>query len=188
MGQRRLRLYLFPLHVDFNHGLAKAGWQCIRVGEPIPPLGGFLLISSRHLKPGGWAEFQDYDLLYYSEDGSLTEEHHVLKWIKLFIDAANKKLNREPCPGPKLNGWVTDAGFTNIVHRKFRLPLGPWPKDPHMKDIGMCNVAQVLEGLEAFSLKLFCGVLGMSTEEVHVMLAGVRNELHSRKYHAQLDL
>lgn len=140
------------------------------------------------MSPGGWAEFQDYDLQYYSEDGSITDEHHTMKWIKLFINTARTKLNREPCPGPHLETWVKDAGFSNIVHRKFRLPLGPWPKDPHMKDIGMCNVAQVLEGLEAFSLKLFCGVLGMSTEEVVVMLAKVRQELQARKFHAQLDL
>lgn len=140
-----------------------------------------------HLNPGAWAEFQDYDLLYYSEDGSITDEHYLLKWIKLFIDTARTKLNREPCPGPRLEGWVKDAGFTNIVHRKFRLPLGSWPKDPHMKDIGMCNIAQLLEGLEAFSLKIFCGVLGMSTEEVLVMLAKVRQELHARKFHAQFD-
>ncbi|RSL49827.1 hypothetical protein CEP54_012233 [Fusarium duplospermum] len=141
-----------------------------------------------HLNPGGWAEFQDFDLLYYSEDGSITDEHHLLKWIKLFIDTARTKLGREPCPGPRLEGWVEDAGFTNIVHRKFRLPLGPWPKDPHMKDIGLCNIAQLLEGLEAFSLKIFCGVLGMSKEEVLLMLAKVRQELHARKFHAQFDL
>ncbi|KAH7113131.1 hypothetical protein B0J13DRAFT_657300, partial [Dactylonectria estremocensis] len=108
--------------------------------------------------------------------------------MKHFIDTARTKLNGEPCPGPKLEGWVKDAGFTNIVHRKFRLPLGSWPKDPQMKNIGICNIAQLLDGLEAFSLKIFCGVLGMSTEEVLVMLAKVRQELHARKFHAQFDL
>ncbi|KAM5358570.1 hypothetical protein ACJA88_015283 [Fusarium oxysporum] len=140
-----------------------------------------------HLHPGGWAEFQDFDLLYYSEDGSITDDHHLLKWIKLFIDTARTKLNREPCPGPRLEGWIRDAGFTNVVHRKFRLPLGSWPKDPQLKDIGMCNIAQLLEGLEAFSLKIFCGVLGMPMDEVLVMLAQVRQELYARKFHALFD-
>lgn len=146
------------------------------------------LILARNLNTGGWAEFQDYNLLYYSEDGSLTEESHLLKWIKLFIDTARTKLHREPCPGPFLENWVKDAGFTNVVHRKFRLPLGAWPKDRHLKDIGLCNIAQLLEGLEAFSLKIFCGVLGMSEEEVLVLLAKVRQELQSQKFHAQFDL
>ncbi|KNB16563.1 hypothetical protein FOXG_14391 [Fusarium oxysporum f. sp. lycopersici 4287] len=140
-----------------------------------------------HLHPGGWAEFQDFDLLYYSEDGSITDDHHLLKWMKLFIDTARTKLNREPCPGPRLEGWIRHAGFTNVVHRKFRLPLGSWPKDPQLKDIGMCNIAQLLEGLEAFSLKIFCGVLGMPMDEVLVMLAQIRQELYARKYHALFD-
>lgn len=28
----------------------------------------------RFTRPGGWAEFQDYDLVYYSEDGTLGDE------------------------------------------------------------------------------------------------------------------
>ncbi|KAG5747959.1 hypothetical protein H9Q70_009367 [Fusarium xylarioides] len=141
-----------------------------------------------HLHPGGWAEFQDFDLLYYSEDGSITDDHHLLKWIKLFIETARTKLNREPCPGPRLEGWIKDAGFTKVVHQKFRLPLGSWPKDPQLKDIGMCNIAQLLEGLEAFSLKIFCGVLGMAMDEVLVMLAQVRQELYGRKFNALFNL
>ncbi|TDZ32840.1 Secondary metabolism regulator LAE1 [Colletotrichum spinosum] len=29
----------------------------------------------QHTTPGGWAEFQDLNLTYYSDDGSLTEQH-----------------------------------------------------------------------------------------------------------------
>lgn len=49
-------------------------------------------------------------------------------------------------------GRVEDAGFRNVVHQKFRLPVGPWPKDPGLESVGMYNLAQVLDGLEAFSL------------------------------------
>ncbi|KAK7421605.1 hypothetical protein QQX98_002072 [Neonectria punicea] len=53
-----------------------------------------------NLKPGGWAEFQDYDLQYYSDDGSLTDKHSILTWINTLLDVA-RTLKREPCPGPK---------------------------------------------------------------------------------------
>ncbi|EGU72581.1 hypothetical protein FOXB_16910, partial [Fusarium oxysporum f. sp. conglutinans Fo5176] len=92
---------------------------------------------------------------------------------------------REPCPGPRLEGWIRDAGFTSVVHRKFRLPLGSWPKDPQLKDIGMCNIAQLLEGLEAFSLKIFCGVLGMPMDEVLVMLAQTSSNALSHVVYGQ---
>ncbi|KAK4125365.1 S-adenosyl-L-methionine-dependent methyltransferase [Parathielavia appendiculata] len=139
-----------------------------------------------NLTPGGWAEFQDYDLQYYSEDGSLTPEKHTLQWINTLLEAA-RKTERDPCPGPKLEGWMRDAGFANVTHQRFRFPLGPWPRDPKLKEIGYYNLMQILGGLEAFSLRLFCHVLGWQREEVLVLLAKVRSELQDPKLHIQFD-
>ncbi|KAH6628145.1 S-adenosyl-L-methionine-dependent methyltransferase [Chaetomium tenue] len=139
-----------------------------------------------NLNPGGWAEFEDFDLQYYSEDGSLKEGSNTLTWINTFLEAT-RKMGREACPGPKLEGWVRDAGFTNVKHERFRLPIGSWPKDPHLKQVGLYNISQIMTGLEAFSLRIFCDVLGWKKEEVFVLLAAVRNELKDSKLHAQFD-
>lgn len=136
--------------------------------------------------PGGWAEFQDFDLQYYSEDGSLTETSETLKWINMLLEAA-RKTGRDPCPGVGLEEWVRNAGFENVAHHKFRFPIGPWAKDGKMKEVGMFNLAQVLGGLEAFSLRLFCQVLGWKKEEVLVLTSMVRKELKNLKMHGQFD-
>ncbi|KAH6884116.1 S-adenosyl-L-methionine-dependent methyltransferase [Thelonectria olida] len=135
-----------------------------------------------NLAPGGWAEFQDYDLQYYSDDGTLTEKHSTLKWINTLLGAA-RQLKREPCPGPLQKDWVKDAGFVNVKHQVFKIPIGPWAKDARLKDLGMCNLAQTLEGLEGFSLRLFCGVLNWPEEEVLVLLTKVRKELKNGDFH-----
>ncbi|KAK1537032.1 methyltransferase domain-containing protein [Colletotrichum costaricense] len=137
--------------------------------------------------PGGWVEFQDLDLLYRSDDGSITEEHECMKMNRTFIETC-KQIGREPCPGPLFKDWVTEAGFTNITHQRYKLPLGPWPKDPHMKDVGLCNLICVLDGLEAFNLRLLTGVLGWSKEEVLTMLAACRQELKTGAFHARMEL
>lgn len=137
-------------------------------------------------KPGGWAEFEDFDLAYYSEDGSLKEEQHISKWITTLLDAA-QEFGRDPCPGSKLEGWMKDAGFEAVQHEKFRLPIGPWPKNMHLKTIGAWNLVQVEDGLEAFTLRLFTQFLGWKTEEVQVLLANVRKDLRDPKIHAQFD-
>ncbi|KAH6854746.1 S-adenosyl-L-methionine-dependent methyltransferase [Chaetomium sp. MPI-CAGE-AT-0009] len=139
-----------------------------------------------NLNPGGWAEFEDFDLQYYSEDGSLKPESSTLTWINTFLEAT-RKMGREACPGPKLEGWLRDAGFTNVTHQRFRLPIGAWPKDPHLKQVGLYNISQIMTGLEAFSLRIFCDVLGWTKAEVMVLLAEVRNELKDPKLHAQFD-
>jgi hypothetical protein len=125
--------------------------------------------------------------MYYSEDGSLTEESSTRRWLKTLLPLATQ-IGREPCPGPKLEAWVRDAGFTNIRCRKFRMPLGPWPKDARMKGVGMLNLQQVLDGLEGFSLRLLCDVAKWSEEEVTVLLANVRRELRDPSIHMQYDL
>ena len=139
------------------------------------------------MTPGGWAEFQEVDLRYYSEDGSLTESNNVKKWNTSLMDAA-RRIGRDPCPGPQLENWVKEAGFTNITRRKFKLPIGPWPKDPKLKEIGIYNLVQHLQGLEGFTLRLFCDVLGWRKEEVYVFLANVRKDLKSQALHVQYDL
>lgn len=119
---------------------------------------------------------------YYSDDGSLTEDHHTLKWINTLLGAA-RTLGRDPSPGPQIEGWMRDAGFTNIVAQTYKVPIGPWAKDKRLKDIGLCNLVQTLEGLEGFSLRLFCGVLGWKEEEVMILLAKVRSEMKAGKIH-----
>jgi hypothetical protein len=85
-------------------------------------------ITSRNVKPGGWVEFQDFNLKYYSDDDTLKDDSDTSKWVDILLDASRKN-GREPNPGPLLEGWVKDAGFTNIQHEKVKLPIGPWAKN-----------------------------------------------------------
>ncbi|SPO03565.1 related to methyltransferase [Cephalotrichum gorgonifer] len=135
-----------------------------------------------NLTPGGWVEFQDYDIDYRSDDRSLTEDHHFRKWNKVLVKALTD-IDRDPCPGPKLRSYAEKAGFVNIREEVFKVPLGPWAKDPYLKHIGMINLVQMLDGLEAFSLKVF-DMIGYSEAETQVLLAKVRDEVKGRAFHA----
>ncbi|KAF2185641.1 S-adenosyl-L-methionine-dependent methyltransferase [Zopfia rhizophila CBS 207.26] len=139
-----------------------------------------------NVKPGGWVEFQDFNTQYYSEDGTLGPSSNTAKWLSLLIDSSCKN-GKEPCPGPNLEGLMKDAGFQNVVHQKVKLPIGPWAKDEKQKEIGLFNLVQVLDGLEAFSMRLMTGVLNWQPEEVEVLCAKVRSELKSKSMHALYD-
>ncbi|TEA10582.1 Secondary metabolism regulator laeA [Colletotrichum sidae] len=141
-----------------------------------------------NLNPGGWAEFVDMSGEYYSDDGTLTENHATRKWNKTLVDAI-ASIGRESRPGPKLEGWVREAGYQNMVHQKFKVPIGPWAKDEFHKDVGWMNLKQVLQGLEGFTMRIFTGVLGWSREEVEVQLIDVRKELKAvHTFHALFDV
>ncbi|KAI8161836.1 Secondary metabolism regulator LAE1 [Colletotrichum sp. SAR 10_70] len=141
-----------------------------------------------NLNPGGWAEFQDMDIELYSDDGTLTEQHATRDWSRTFVTTL-RSMKLDPAPGPQLEGWIRQQGsFTNITHQKFKAPVGPWPKDKAYKDLGMLNLIQTLDGLEGFSLRMFCGVLGRTKQQVLDQLSDVRRELKSNAFHCQFDI
>lgn len=131
-------------------------------------------------------ELQDFDYLYISDDGTLTDEHDFLKWDKLFLDGLDA-INRSGRPAHKLRSYAEAAGFVNIREEKLKMPLGPWPKDPELKQIGMMNLVQMLDGAEAFSLKTL-EAMGWSRSEIEVFLAKVRKEMKAGKFHAYAPL
>lgn len=85
----------------------------------------------QNVTPGGYCEFQDFELQYYSEDGSLTPEAPVSDWVNTLLKAS-KDFGNDPCPGSKLGGWLEDAGFVDVKAERFLLPIGPWAKDKHL--------------------------------------------------------
>lgn len=86
-----------------------------------------------------------------------------------------------------LRSHAEAAGFINIREVKLKVPLGPWPKNPELKHIGMMNLVQVLDGLEAFSLKTL-EATGWSRMEIDVFLANVCREIKSNQCHTYLPL
>lgn len=85
----------------------------------------------RHTTPGGYCEFQDFDLQYYSEDGSMTPEAPISRWVNTLLKAC-REFGNDPHPGSKLGGWLEDAGFVDVKAEKFLVPIGPWAKDKHL--------------------------------------------------------
>lgn len=82
----------------------------------------------RHIKPGGWCEFKDWDVTPVSPDNSLPENSEMVKFIDLIISACSK-IGREPRPGHQVKKWLEDAGFVNVKEVVKFVPIGLWPKD-----------------------------------------------------------
>ncbi|KAI8184550.1 hypothetical protein K4K51_012432 [Colletotrichum sp. SAR 10_75] len=140
-----------------------------------------------NLALGGWAEFQDVNTTFYSQDETYSSETATAKWMNGFMEACSAT-GRDPSVGPKLEGWVRDAQFANVVADRIRAPLGPWPKDKWYSELGMMNLILTLNGLEALSVKLFSEMLGKTQTEIAVQLALVRKELKSNSFHAMFDI
>lgn len=84
----------------------------------------------------------------------------------------------------KYPDWMREAGFTEISVLHFAWPTNPWPKDPKLKEIGRWNQANMLQGLQGFSMALMTRALGWSKEEVDVFVAKVRSDMCNKDIHA----
>ncbi|KAF2090560.1 S-adenosyl-L-methionine-dependent methyltransferase [Saccharata proteae CBS 121410] len=137
-------------------------------------------------KPGGWAEFADYEFRYYSEDGSEGPDNQMVRLAELLNEGCDQ-VGRTVSPGTHLKGWMEEAGFKNVEGRLCKLPMGAWAKDERMKQIGAYNYVQTWEGLEAFVLAVYTRVLGWTAEEVQVFLARARQDLKRKEVHLILN-
>lgn len=168
--------WVYSSKFDFIHGRYLAG-----AVKDWPRLMGQ---AFKFTKPGGWVEFQDFDMQFYTANGEFTPNCPLAEWTKIVINGL-KKAGVEPEPGPKLEGWVKEAGFTNIHHKLLPIPVGVWPKNRKLKEIGALDYHQFLEGLEGISMRIFTASEGWKPEEVQLFLVGVRQDLKNPRLQAQ---
>lgn len=134
------------------------------------------------LKPGGWFQHLEPDIEMVSEhpDVEIGEDHIYKQWARAFYDAGDK-LNRTFRVTEQMESWPTKAGFTNIEHKVFKLPLNPWPKDKNLKAQGAYTGLYLDLSLEGFANFPLGEILGWPQEQVHVLVANYRTAVRDPK-------
>jgi len=66
-----------------------------------------------HLKPGGWAEFQEYEANIHSDDGTHVKAPMLLD-LAATLDEASQKFGKRVNIASSLSEWLEAAGFTNV--------------------------------------------------------------------------
>ncbi|KAI9729694.1 MAG: hypothetical protein M1834_006644 [Cirrosporium novae-zelandiae] len=159
---------------DYIHGRNLAG--SIKDWEEL------LKTCMRHLGSGGWAEFQEIEFNICSDDDTAKEAKQLQEWRKLTI-AASEKFGRSMNVAGDLKKSFTDAGFENIKDDVFKLPIGPWPKNKKLKELGAFGRQNTIDIVEPAALALLTRVSGWSNEEAQVFFASVRQEIKDPKLH-----
>jgi hypothetical protein len=132
------------------------------------------------LRPGGWLELQDLLMPFTSDDGTFDNTSHS-HWQDLFFEAM-AKLGRDPKEVGKYDQWMREVGFEGVTRLSFKWPQNLWPKDKGLKELGAWNMLNSLDGLEGFTMRPF-QYLGMSPEEVQVVIAKTKQDIRNRKIH-----
>ncbi|KAG7434936.1 Secondary metabolism regulator LAE1 [Fusarium oxysporum f. sp. raphani] len=133
-----------------------------------------------NLEPGGYIEVQDNIYPLASDDGTI-HNTYILTWSELMVKAANK-IGRSITVASKFKSMLEDAGFIDIVEIKKRIPMNRWPKRSRYKELGTWSCYMLHSSLEGISMGLLTR-LGLTVDEVHVLLAKVRRDLLNTKIH-----
>ncbi|KAH7198328.1 S-adenosyl-L-methionine-dependent methyltransferase [Fusarium flagelliforme] len=135
-------------------------------------------------KPGGWCESFEASPRMESDDGTVTEDCAINEWGKFFIEGG-RKLNRtfEIIDKDLQQKGMEEAGFVDIQTWDHKAPIGDWPKDPRLKEIGQFARATLEQDYEGYVMYMANIVLGWSREEVSLYCAQLRKEVRSGKFH-----
>jgi SAM-dependent methyltransferase len=150
----------------------------------------FIKTARKYLRPGtGYLELHEVHPQPKCDDATMPEDWKFLEWEENISYASTRRL-RPPRPtrvAHKLEEWLKRSGFEDVISMEYKVPLGSWPKDHRMKEIGIQYAANWSDGLPGFSYKLLGAEgLGWSRDEIELNLLEVRRSLAQREVHAYM--
>jgi hypothetical protein len=90
----------------------------------------------RNLNPGGYIELADKCLPFLSDDDSLPPNSALHWWSKYSIEGT-EKVGCSITAAKDFKKQLEEAGFINVVEKRYQWPTNTWPKDKKLKQLGM---------------------------------------------------
>ncbi|KAI2467938.1 S-adenosyl-L-methionine-dependent methyltransferase [Annulohypoxylon bovei var. microspora] len=169
--------WAFSESFDFIHG--RALMSCFNDPAAVVRQ-GFM-----NLTPGGIMEFQDalFPMHYVGEP---PVESALYRWNELMLEGVTK-LGRSWSNVKNYRRYFEEAGFEDIVEKRFYWPTSPWAKGLYFKLMAAYFQEDMLAGIEGMSLKVLGG-LGMAPDQVRAFVGEVKRDLKDMSIHAYLTV
>jgi SAM-dependent methyltransferase len=167
----------FPQQFDYIHG--RAILSCFK--DP------FSVIQQAYnsLSPGGYLELQD-GIFPFKYVGDVPTDSALYKWNEIATAGAAKS-GRPWTNCQRYKRWMEEIGFEDVVEKKFYWPTSAWAKGAYYKTVGAWWQTDLLQGLEAISLKVF-GLMGYDADKTRAFLEDVRKDVKNTDIHAYLSM
>jgi hypothetical protein len=126
-------------------------------------------------KSGGCIEIQEFRVGFYTQGGELPNDSNIRQWNRYLVDgmvAFGKPINIVEELAEKLKA----AGFADVHEDVLKVPVGLWPKDPALKELGQWMQLHTMDAIEPLSLALFTRVLGWTEHGSRVLFEKARKE------------
>lgn len=80
---------------------------------------------------------------------------------------------------------MKEAGYVNVQAKTLPFPVGTWPKDKKLKEVGAFNLISFLDNLEGMTMRIYTTAWGWAPEEVKVLCAQLRKEFKNPRMRIQ---
>jgi hypothetical protein len=137
----------------------------------------------KHLKPNAYFEFAETTIRVWSDDGSLKEGSPYSQYLDHLREGSEKRGQRMDI-AHELKNMAEQAGFEDVVEKVYMFPLGPWPKDEKLREIGQWVALHNADAVDAFGLRLYTQDLGWDSDSAKVHLALAKEQLRDKSLHA----
>lgn len=135
-----------------------------------------------HLNPGGYVEMQEYDAEFFADDDSCDRARWSVTWTTQ-LDEASKGFNKRINVAQFQKQWFIDAGFVDVKEEVHRIPVGPWTKDPHLKELGKWERIHMQMSVDSHTPALFSRILGYNPDQARVLMEQVKAEIRDKSLH-----
>jgi SAM-dependent methyltransferase len=140
-----------------------------------------------HMNPEGWLEIQEYEAWVRSDDDpELLNAPAVAQWQEL-VDKASIKFGKRINIAEGVEQGMKDAGFEDVRDDIYKVPIGTWPLDKRLKELGLYQLEQMCDCVEPFTLALLTRVLGWGYDETQVLMANVRRDFRNKRNHLYIS-
>ncbi|KAH7012096.1 S-adenosyl-L-methionine-dependent methyltransferase [Microdochium trichocladiopsis] len=137
----------------------------------------------KSLKPGGIFEHKESSCVIQSDDGIVGPA--LAQWGKVFLEAGTKFGRTFAVHEERIQVTAMEAaGFVDVQVTEFKVPIGDWPLDERMKNVGKYAQLALQRDVEGLVTFMWSSVMGWSQDEIAVYAAHLRGELNSGKFHA----
>ncbi|KAF5570808.1 methyltransferase like [Fusarium phyllophilum] len=147
----------------------------------------FFDCAFENLNSGGYLELQAQRGFFMSDDDSIKKAVNAEVWAEAVRDSSSKFGKPIDC-AMNWKDKVIKAGFVDVHEEVRKIPIGAWPKDPILKEIGKCQVVQSCAAIDSYTPMLLEKVLGWGREETQVLMAKAKGELRNPSIHLYLPV
>ncbi|KAJ9157361.1 Phosphoethanolamine N-methyltransferase 3-like protein 1 [Pleurostoma richardsiae] len=143
----------------------------------------------RACTPGGWVESCECDPVICSDDGTTDANTGIESWNALYVEGG-KKFGRSFCvvaEGLQTKGMKA-AGFVDVQEVNYKIPIGGWPQEPKISEVGQYTKLTIENDIEGYTLLMWHNIMGWPKEEYQVFLMSMRKVLKNKQIHGYFNL